>query len=94
MPSGQLIDPVSLFASLAGAKSIGLAVSGGPDSLALLLLAARWRDADPNAPPLFVYSVDHGLRPEAAAEAMRVHLHSLIENLRRVGVLPKLVAGS
>jgi tRNA(Ile)-lysidine synthase len=68
MPSGQLIDPVSLFASLAGAKSIGLAVSGGPDSLALLLLAARWRDADPNAPPLFVYSVDHGLRPEAAAE--------------------------
>jgi tRNA(Ile)-lysidine synthase len=68
MPGRQLIDPIPLFAPLAGAKGIGLAVSGGADSLALLLLAARWRAADPNAPPLFVYSVDHALRPEAAGE--------------------------
>lgn len=65
---GRLIDPASLFAPLGGAKAIGLAVSGGGDSLALMLLAARWRKADPSAPPLFVYSVDHALRPEAADE--------------------------
>ncbi len=65
---GRLIDPAILFAPLGGAKSLGLAVSGGADSLALMLLAARWRDADSDAPKLYVYSVDHGLRPEAAAE--------------------------
>lgn len=64
----RLIDPKALFAPLGGAKAIGLAVSGGADSLALMLLAARWRDADPSAPPIFVYSVDHSLRPEAASE--------------------------
>lgn len=65
---GPLIDPAPLFAPLRGAKAIGLAVSGGADSLALMLLAAHWRDADPSAPPIFVYSVDHALRPEAAGE--------------------------
>lgn len=65
---GRLIDPATLFAPLRGAKAIGLAVSGGADSLALMLLMARWRDADPAVPPLFVYSVDHALRPEAAGE--------------------------
>lgn len=64
----RLIDPARLFAPLSGAKGIGLAVSGGGDSLALMLLAARWRDADPSVPPLHVYSVDHALRPEAADE--------------------------
>ena len=43
---------------------IGIAVSGGPDSLALLLLAHA-------ALPGQVYAatVDHGLRAESAAEA-------------------------
>lgn len=41
-----------------------LAVSGGPDSLALLLLAA---EARPGA--IIAATVDHGLRPEAAQEA-------------------------
>jgi tRNA(Ile)-lysidine synthase len=68
MPGRELSELAALFAPLAGAKGIGLAVSGGADSLALMLLAARWRDADPQAPPLFVYSVDHRLRPEAAGE--------------------------
>ncbi len=45
---------------------IALAVSGGPDSLALLLLAHR---AGFDAVAL---TVDHGLRPEAAAEAEQV----------------------
>lgn len=65
---GRLIDLETLFAPLRGAKAIGIAVSGGADSLALMLLLARWRDADPSAPPMFVYSVDHALRPEAAGE--------------------------
>jgi len=33
-------------------------------------------------------------RPEAAAEAMRAHLNTLIDNLRRAGVLPTPVAGT
>jgi len=90
---GRLIDVATLFAPLRGAKAIGLAVSGGADSLALMLLAARWRAADPEAPPLFVYSVDHGLRPEAAdevvfvlAEASKVGLAG--RGLRWVGAKP------
>ncbi|MDX7952441.1 tRNA lysidine(34) synthetase TilS [Lichenihabitans sp. Uapishka_5] len=46
-----------------------LAVSGGPDSMALLHLVAAWR---PPGLPITVASVDHGLRPEAALEAAAV----------------------
>jgi tRNA(Ile)-lysidine synthase len=46
---------------------IGLAVSGGPDSLALLLMADA---AFPKA--IMAATVDHGLRPEAAVEAAYV----------------------
>jgi tRNA(Ile)-lysidine synthase len=38
-------EAAALFDSLRGAKGLILAVSGGPDSTALLLLAARWRRA-------------------------------------------------
>lgn len=68
MPGAVTIDSRALFAPLLGRGGIGLAVSGGPDSLALLLLVAEWRNALPAAPPVFVYTVDHGLRPEAADE--------------------------
>lgn len=50
----------------AGAR-FGIAVSGGPDSLALLLLAATARLGDVEAA-----TVDHALRPEAADEAKLV----------------------
>jgi tRNA(Ile)-lysidine synthase len=57
--------------NLAGAApSLALAVSGGPDSLALLLLAAA---ALPGR--IAAATVDHGLRPEAAAEAALVANH-------------------
>ena len=46
---------------------IGVAVSGGPDSLALLLLANAARSAGIEAA-----TVDHGLRPESADEAAMV----------------------
>ncbi len=60
-----------LFAPVAGEPAIGLAVSGGADSLALMLLAQRWAASGP-APRLVVYSVDHRLRPEAAGEVAMV----------------------
>lgn len=65
-----------LFSGLVDAGGLLLAVSGGPDSLALLHLAARWRATGlargAARPALFVAVVDHGLRPEAAAEARAV----------------------
>jgi tRNA(Ile)-lysidine synthase len=62
----------ALLAPLAQASAILLAVSGGPDSTALLKLAADWRAADPSRPDIFAASVDHGLRPEARAEVEAV----------------------
>ena len=62
----------ALFAAVAGEPAIALAVSGGADSLALMLLAQRWAAGRADAPRLVVYSVDHGLRPEAAGEVAMV----------------------
>jgi tRNA(Ile)-lysidine synthase len=52
--------------------AIVLAVSGGPDSVALMWLAARWRRALKQGPRLIAVTVDHGLRAEAAREAREV----------------------
>ncbi|WP_052715863.1 tRNA lysidine(34) synthetase TilS [Devosia chinhatensis] len=71
----DLTDPeilARLFAPASGHKVIGLAVSGGPDSLALMLLAQRWATGLQDPPQLIVYSLDHGLRAEAAAEVAMV----------------------
>lgn len=76
MPDDQSAIPASdakrLFAGLARAPAIVLAVSGGPDSVALMWLAARWRRALAQGPRLVAVTVDHGLRPEAAREARDV----------------------
>ena len=62
----------ALFADLTDVPSLVLAISGGPDSTALLLLAARWRKSLKAGPKLVAVTVDHGLRPEAKREAAAV----------------------
>ena len=57
----------TLFTLAPSNTRIGLAVSGGPDSLALLLLAHEAIHGG-----FEVATVDHGLRPESAAEAQSV----------------------
>jgi tRNA(Ile)-lysidine synthase len=65
-------DAKRLFADWKTAPAIILAVSGGPDSVALMWLAARWRSALARGPRLVAVTVDHGLRAEAAREARDV----------------------
>ena len=82
-----------LFADWKAAPAIVLAVSGGPDSIALMWLAARWRRAVRRAPRLIAVTVDHGLRPEAAREARAVktlagHLDVPHRTLRWGGAKP------
>jgi tRNA(Ile)-lysidine synthase len=62
----------TLFGPLAHLPVLVLAVSGGPDSTALLMLAARWRVALKQGPKLLAVTVDHGLRKESAGEARAV----------------------
>ncbi|MDB5614503.1 MAG: tilS [Devosia sp.] len=62
----------ALFAAVADQPAIALAVSGGADSLALMLLAQRWAAGVASPPAIYGYSVDHGLRPEAADEVAMV----------------------
>ncbi len=60
----------ALFAPLSEARGALLAVSGGPDSVALMLLAAAW--AGQRTRKLAVATVDHGLRPGSRNEAEAV----------------------
>ncbi len=62
----------ALFSGLENLRGLILAVSGGPDSTALMVLAARWAKARKRAPKLLAVTVDHGLRAAAAGEAAAV----------------------
>ena len=75
-------DPATLFADLSGAKGLVLAISGGPDSTALMALVAAWQER----PPVLVVTVDHGLRPDAADEAAMVEA-----NAKRLGLPVQIV---
>ncbi len=87
MPAAERAAPLSateaaaLFANLSDLPTLVLAISGGPDSTALLLLAARWRKAQKRGPKLVAVTINHGLRPQARAEANAVHKLS-----RKIGV--------
>jgi len=85
LPGVSGLDVEALFAPLALCRTLGLAVSGGPDSLALMLLAAAWARA-PGRPRLIVYTVDHGLRPEAADEAAMV-----VREAEKLGLAARLL---
>jgi tRNA(Ile)-lysidine synthase len=66
----------ALFSGLENLRGLVLAVSGGSDSTALLVLAARWaqglRKSRRRSPELLAVTVDHALRPEAKREAAAV----------------------
>ena len=62
----------ALLAGFVSSTALVLAVSGGPDSTALLVLAARWRAALRAGPELLAVTVDHGLRASSAREARAV----------------------
>lgn len=51
---------------------VGVAVSGGADSVALLRLMLRWLQAQGRPEGLLALTVDHGLRAASAAEAQQV----------------------
>jgi len=63
---GQLIAPLRPEGTLA------VAVSGGRDSMALLVLASGWAAQAHRPVQVVALTVDHGLRPAAALEARQV----------------------
>ncbi|MBI3701855.1 MAG: tRNA lysidine(34) synthetase TilS [Afipia sp.] len=90
----SVAEAKSLFADWKNASAVVLAVSGGPDSVALMWLAARWRAAMKKGPRLIAVTVDHDLRDESAKEARdvkRLAASVAVEHrtLRWVGKKPK-----
>ncbi len=61
-----------LFALFPRSGRIILAVSGGADSTALMVLAQRWRRRLMRGPELIAATIDHGLRPSSRGEARAV----------------------
>src|SRR5918992_3017953 len=68
----SITEAASLLAGLAREKAVVLAVSGGPDSTALMWLMARWRKRLRKGPRLVAITIDHRLRKESRAEARAV----------------------
>jgi len=65
-------DIAADFSALQAERHVALAVSGGSDSIAMMRLAADWARTNHPGLVLSVLTVDHGLRPEATGEAVRV----------------------
>jgi tRNA(Ile)-lysidine synthase len=75
-----------LFAPFTDQPKILIAVSGGPDSIALLWLASHWRASRKGGPELIAVTVDHGLRREARREANAVGRLS-----QRLGIVHRIL---
>lgn len=71
---GPIDDALAgLLAPLAGYRGVLLAVSGGSDSLALMVLVRRWANGLKGTLPVIeVATVDHGLRPSSKGEVLHV----------------------
>ena len=88
------VEARELFAPFTKEKSIVVAVSGGPDSTALLWLTARWRASRKTGPDIVAVTIDHSLRAESAGEAKAVKrlardLGLTHRTLRWIGAKPK-----
>ncbi|WP_417488607.1 tRNA lysidine(34) synthetase TilS [Maricaulis sp.] len=70
-----------------GPEPIALGYSGGGDSHALLCMAANWARA--RGVELHALIIDHGLRPESAAEARQARAAA-----RRLGATPEILCWS
>ncbi|SDR32922.1 tRNA lysidine(34) synthetase TilS [Pseudovibrio sp. Tun.PSC04-5.I4] len=83
-----------LFGDYKSFRRIAIGVSGGADSMALLYLLNQWcRERGRSAPELYAFTVDHGMRTEAAQEAVGVaqyctRLEVLHQTLQWVGEKP------
>lgn len=77
----RLMAPLGPFGQ---SPQLAVAVSGGPDSLALAVLAQRW--VHPIGGSMTALVIDHGLRPEAAAEA-----ELTARRLHGVGILARVI---
>jgi tRNA(Ile)-lysidine synthase len=70
LTGGEFAAAIGELGHFEKAPFLAVAVSGGPDSLALAILADRW--ARERGGQICALTVDHRLRPESAAEASRV----------------------
>ena len=76
-PCGLPADEANgLFQPLNSLSNLALAVSGGADSLALLVLFSEWRQRTGWRGQAEVLTVDHGLRAESAEEVLAVQQHA------------------
>jgi len=69
-------DIVYLLAPLKAFKSLLIAVSGGADSVALLVMVQRWCSIVPEPPTVEVATIDHDLRPGSGDEVRWVADHA------------------
>lgn len=66
------MEIMAAFAGVGSAPRLMVAVSGGPDSMALMAALGRWRSLVSFTGRIVVATVDHGLRAEARQEAEMV----------------------
>jgi tRNA(Ile)-lysidine synthase len=70
----DILTGADFFPVLDGQSAVAVGVSGGPDSMALLILLAQWAAA--RGVVVYAITLDHGLRAGAAAEAAQVAVWS------------------